>query len=103
MSGEMNITAINSDGTTGQPSERDMKLLNQAQALLQADEHFQALKGTTFLRAEVNAGQQDTEAGYLYMCYDVLGSRPQEFWAHWGTRDKVAFKSGQITVKSQGA
>ena len=102
MSGDMNITAIESDGTTGQASEQDMKLLGQAQALLQADEHFQALKGATFLRAEVNAGQKDTEAGYLYLCYDVPGDRPQELWAHWGTRDKVAFKSGQITVKSEG-
>ena len=102
MSGDMNITAIKSDGTTGQPSEQDRKLLSQAQALLQADEHFQALKGTTFLRAEVNLGQQDTEAGYLYLCYDVPGSRPQEFWAHRGARDKVTFKSGQITVKAEG-
>ena len=100
MSSDMNITAINSDGTAGQPSEQDVKLLGQAQALLGSDEHFQALKGTSLLRAEVNAGQQDTEAGYLYLCYDVPGSRPQEFWAHWGTKNKVAFKSGQITVKS---
>ena len=53
------------------------------------------------VRAEVNAGQQDTEAGYLYLCYDVPGSRPQELWAHWGAKNKVAFKSGQITVKSE--
>ena len=102
MSGDMNITSIKSDGTGGQPSERDRTLLSQAQALLQAEPHFQALKGAAFLRAEVNAGQQDTEAGYLYLCYDVPGSRPQEFWAHWGARDKVAFKSGQITVKAEG-
>ena len=98
----MNITLINSDDTTGQPSERDRKLLSQAQALLQADGHFQTLKGVSFLRAEVNAGQQDTEAGYLYLCYDVPGNRPQEFWAHWGARNKVVFKSGQVTVNSEG-
>jgi hypothetical protein len=102
MSGEMNITAIKSDGSAGQSTDKDVKLLHQTQALLQADEHFQALKAPTLSKAEANLGQQDTEAGYLYLCYEVPGSTPQEFWAHWGTHNKVAWKSGQITVKSEG-
>ena len=34
------------------------------------------------------------------MRYDVPGAVPQEFWGHWGTHDKVAFKSGKVTVST---
>jgi hypothetical protein len=97
MSG-VNLTMINSDGTAGRPTAQDTQLFERAQALITADANFQALHAPTLARAEVNAGQQDTEAGYLYFRYDVPGNTPQEFWAHWGSRDRVAWKSGQISV-----
>ena len=59
------MTVIKADGSTGTPSERDQQLLGKVQALLAADPHFQALRAPTFSRAEVNAGQKETEAGYL--------------------------------------
>jgi len=96
---DVQMTVIKPDGSSAGPSEKDQQLLTQVQALLKADPHFQALKAPTLSRAEVNAGQQDTEAGYLYLRYDVPDAVPQEFWGHWGHRDHVAFKSGQISVK----
>lgn len=96
----MDITLIKPDGTTGQSTARDAQLLSKAQALIEQDPHFQALKSPVLSRAEANAGEQDTEAGYLYLRYDVPGSTPQEFWAHWGSHDHLAWKSGQVTVKN---
>ena len=97
---DIQITVIKPDGSTGTLSERDQLLLTQVQALLSKDPHFMALKTPTLSRAEVNAGQQDIEAGYLYLRYDVPGAVPQEFWGHWGMHNRVAFKSGQVTVKA---
>jgi hypothetical protein len=99
---DLELTVIKGDGAAGQPTTRDVQLFDKAQDLLTADEHFQALGSPTLSRAEVNAGQQDTEPGYLYLRYDVPGSMPQEFWAHWGTRNKVAWESGQVMVKADG-
>ena len=96
----MTLTVINSDGRRGTPSEQDAALLSAAQALLQAEAHFHALTSPTLSRCEVNAGLSADEPGYLYLRYDVAGAVPQEFWAHWGTRDRVAWKSGQITVQA---
>ena len=97
----MDITVIRTDGTTGHATERDQQLLSRAQNLIEHDPHFQTLKAPTLSRAEVNAGEQETEAGYLYLRYDVPGSTPQEFWAHWGSHNHVAWKSGQVMVKSE--
>ena len=93
------LTVIQQDGSTGTPGERDTRLLTAAQRLLQADPHFQALQTPTLDRAEVNAGIEETEPGYLYLRFQVPGVVPQELWAHWGVHDRVAWKSGQITVK----
>ena len=95
----MNLTVITQNGTAATPSAQDQALLSQAQTLLQAEPHFQALKAPVLSRAEVNAGLQPTEPGYLYLRYDVPGAVPQELWAQWGTHDHVAWKSGHITVK----
>ena len=92
------IRVINKDGSDGTASTSDQELLKAMQTLLAADEHFKALKQAALSRAEVNAGQQDSEAGYLYLRYDVPGQVPQEFWGHWGMHDRVAWKSGQVTV-----
>lgn len=93
------MTVIKPDGSNAEPGKKDQQLLAQMQALLAKDPHFQALDKPTISRAEVNAGQQDTEAGYLYVRYDIPGKVPQEFWGHWGTHDHVAWKSGQVTAK----
>lgn len=90
------ITVVGSDQ---KPTGQDALLLTRTQALLQAEPHFQALHAPTLDRAEVNAGLKATEPGYLYLRYQVPGAVPQEFWAHWGTHDRVTWKSGQITVK----
>lgn len=98
---DVQTKVIQVDGsTTALLSDKDQQLLTQVQALLSQDPHFQALNAPTLSRVEVNAGQQDTEAGYLYLRYDVSGAVPQEFWGHWGSRDHVAFKSGQVSVKA---
>jgi len=102
MSG-VQMTVIKPDGSSAGPSEKDQQLLTQVQARLAKDPHFQALKEPTLSRVEINAGQSDIEAGYLYLRYDVPGAVPQEFWGHWGSRDHVSFKSGQVTVKSPSA
>jgi len=93
------LTVIQQDGSIGTPGERDTRLLTAAQKLLQADPHFHALTAPTLDRAEVNSGLRETEPGYLYLHFQVPGAVPQELWAHWGNRDRVAWKSGQITVK----
>lgn len=93
------INVIRPDGSTGTVTPRQQALLEAAQAQIQADPHFQQLHTPALSRAEVNEGLQDTEPGYLYLRYDVPGSVPQEFWAHYGARDHVAWKSGQVTVK----
>ncbi|AZI44083.1 hypothetical protein EHF33_14295 [Deinococcus psychrotolerans] len=97
---DIQMTVIKPDGSNAAPSEKDQQLLVQVQALLNADPHFQALQNPTLSRAEVNAVQQESEPGYLYLRYSISGKVPQEFWGHWGSRDHVAFKSGQVTVKS---
>ncbi|MGY2896145.1 hypothetical protein [Deinococcus sp. UYEF24] len=90
------MTVVGSDRT---PTEQDTLLLTRTQALLQAEPHYAALSAPTLSRAEINAGLTETIAGYLYLRYDVVGALPQEFWSHWGTHDRVAWKSGQIMVK----
>lgn len=47
----------------------------------------------------MNAGVAATSPGYLYLRYDVPGAFPQEFWAHWGKADPLAWKNGQVSVK----
>ncbi|GAA4012345.1 hypothetical protein GCM10022631_25200 [Deinococcus rubellus] len=95
---DIQMTVIKPDGSSAEPSARDRQLLTLVQGLLNADPHFQALANPTLSRAEVNAVQQESEPGYLYLRYNVPSKVPQEFWGHWGSRDHVAFKSGQITV-----
>jgi hypothetical protein len=91
---------IGADGTPGgDPTPEDRQLLERAQALLQADADFQKLSGATLSRVEVNRGMHPTDSGHLYLRYDVTGGTPQEFWPHWGKADRVAWKSGQISVK----
>ena len=82
------------------PTERDRALTVAAQALLMQDAHFKLLRTPTVSRCEINAGVDETSQGYLYLRYDVAGAVPQEFWAHWGTHEKVTWRSGQITVKA---
>ena len=91
----IDMTVLGAERTA---SEQDQQLLTRAQALLRSDPHFQALKTPALSRAELNAGQPDTEAGYLYLRFDVAGALPQEFWAYWGAHDRVAWKSGQVCV-----
>ena len=93
------ITVIQQDGSAGTPGRQDTVLLAAARRILEADPHFQALSAPTLDRAEVNAGLKDTEPGYLYLRFQVPGAVPQELWAHWGSRDRVTWKSGQITAK----
>ena len=90
------ITVVGVDRT---PTEQDALLLVRTQALLLADPQFAALDTPTLSRAEVNAGLPETAPGYLYLRYEVVGAVPQEVWTHWGTHDRVAWKSGQVTVK----
>jgi hypothetical protein len=91
---------IGADGTPGgEPTPEDRQLLEQAQVLLSAHPEFQQLAGSTLSRVEVNRSLQPTESGYLYLRYEVTGSTPQEFWPHWGRTDRVAWASGQISVK----
>ena len=97
---QLQMTVLGAERTA---SEQDQQLLTRAQALLRSDPHFQALKTPALSRAEVNAGQADTEAGYLYLRFEVAGAVPQEFWAHWGKEDKVSWSSGQVTVKAGNA
>ena len=94
---QIDMTVLGAERTA---SGQDQQLLTRGQALLRSDPHFQALKTPALSRAEVNAGQADTEAGYLYLRFEVAGAVPQEFWAHWGAHDRVAWKSGQVCVSS---
>jgi len=93
---EVALTVVGADRL---PSPQDRALVVAAQALLLKDEQFKALKNPVLSRCEVNAGLEDTVSGYLYLRYDVPREVPQEFWAHWGGKDRVAWKSGQIMVK----
>ena len=47
----------------------------------------------------VSAGLQDTESGYFYLRQQVLGTVLQKVWRQWGSRDRVAWKSGKVTVQ----
>ena len=93
---QLGMTVLGADRAA---SGQDQLLLSRAQALLKNDLHFQALKTPVLSRAELNAGQPDTEAGYLYLRFEVAGAVSQEFWAHWSAHDRVDWKSGQIAVK----
>ncbi|WP_344983903.1 hypothetical protein [Deinococcus rubellus] len=95
----MELKIIKPDGNTAAANDKQKALLDAAQKLIQADAHFQQLKAPTMSRAEVNEGVEETAQGYLYLRYDVQGATPQEFWAHWGKADKVAWKSGNVMVK----
>lgn len=95
---EMALTVVGADRL---PSSQDRALVVATQALLLQDDQFKALKSPVLSRCEVNAGLEDTVSGYLYLRYEVSGAVPQEFWAHWGGKDRVAWRSGQITVKSE--
>lgn len=99
---DVELKAIKPDGSTEAASDRQKALLMAAQKLIQADAHFQQLKAPTLSRAEVNESMEETAQGYLYLRYDVPGATPQEFWAHWGHSDKVAWKSGNVSVKAAG-
>jgi hypothetical protein len=94
------ITVVGGDR---RPTTQDATLLTRAQSLLRAEPQFATLNTATLSRVEVNAGMPETTAGYLYLRYEVTGAVPQEFWAHWGAHDRVAWKSGQITVKNADA
>ncbi|GAA5532143.1 hypothetical protein [Deinococcus aluminii] len=96
---ETNLTVIGPDGRAGILTPQQQALLQAAQAQLQADPQFQQLRQPTLSRVEVNGGLAPTDPGYLYLRYDVPGAVPQEFWAHYGNQNHVAWKSGQVTVK----
>lgn len=96
------LTVIRPDGSAGSPTARQHILLEAARLLLAADPHFQQLQHPTLVRAEVNEGLSETEPGHLYLRYEVPGAVPQEFWAHVGRHDRVAWKSGQVTVGQLG-
>lgn len=100
---DVELKVIKADGSTVTASDKQKALLDAAQKLIQADAHFQQLNAPTVSRAEVNEGVEETAQGYLYLRYDVQGAIPQEFWAHWGHADKVAWKSGNISVKEAPA
>jgi len=36
--------------------------------------------------------------GVMGLRYSVQGAVPQEFWGHYGKSDRVAWKSGKVTV-----
>ncbi|BDP40996.1 hypothetical protein DAETH_09650 [Deinococcus aetherius] len=95
----ISITVVRPDGSVGTPTPCQQSLLDAAGRLLGADPHFQQLQHPTLVCAEVNEGLGETEPSYLYLRYEVPGAVPQEFWAHYGTRDRVAWKNGQVTVK----
>jgi len=95
---EVALTVVGADRL---PSPQDRALVVAAQAFLLQSDQFKALKNPVLSRCEVNAGLEDTVSGYLYLRYDIPGAVPQEFWAHWGGKDRVAWKSGQITVKRE--
>jgi len=96
---DVELKVIKPDGSTAAASDKQAALLTAVQQLLQADTHFQQLEAPTLSRAEVNEGVEETAQGYLYLRYDVQGATPQEFWAHWGHADKIAWKSGNVSVK----
>ena len=93
------LSVINPDGGAGTVTDQHRQLLQKAQALIEADPNFRALKNPTLDRAEVNAGLTPTGHSYLYLRYAVPGATGQEFWAHQGRSDKLNWKSGQLSVQ----
>lgn len=69
-------------------------------AHLEADPHFRQFQQPILSQMEVNEGLTETEPGCLYLRYDVSGATPQEFWVPYGAHDRVAWKSGQVTVRT---
>ncbi|GHF65434.1 hypothetical protein HNQ07_004724 [Deinococcus metalli] len=97
-SNKLNSTA-NIPSITNSTDPRDAQLLARVQALLAG--HLPP--GVTLERSEVNAGVAATAGGYLYLRFVVPTGAPVEFWAHWGPRDHVGDKSGQVSVKAPGS
>ena len=95
---QIDMTVLGAERTA---SEQDRLLLSRAQALLKNDPNFKALDTPVLCRAELNAEQPDTVAGYLYLRFEVTDANPQEVWAHWGAHDRVAWKSGQVCVSTK--
>ena len=86
-------------GITNSTDPQDAQLLARAQTLLVG--HLPG--GATLERAEANTGVAKTAGGYLYLRFAVPTGAPVEFWAHWGPRDHVGDKSGQVSVKAPGS
>lgn len=93
----VSLTVVGADRL---PTAHDRALTVAAQALLMQDAQFQALRTPMLDRCEINAGLAETGQGYLYLCYQVRDAVSQEFWAHWGKKDKVNWSSGQVTVRA---
>lgn len=95
--GALTVIGANGQVTPG-VTERQHALLKAATTLIQAAPEFHHLVHPVLSRAEVNAGLEETQRGYLYLRYDVTGSVPQEFWAHVGKTAHLNWKTGQLGV-----
>ena len=94
------VVLIAADGSDAQGGllEAEQKLVRAVHALLGADEHFKALPNPKLERIEVNRGLRLEDDGMMGLRYSVQGAVPQEFWGHYGKSDRVAWKSGKVTV-----
>ena len=95
------IRIIDADGSDGDQTldAQEQALLDGALKLLQADLEFQQHYPNAVLSVvESNRGVKDGAHGRLYLQFTVPGRAATEFWAHWGKKAGVAFKSGSVTV-----
>lgn len=93
-------------GAQGQPvsralSERERWLATQADAALR---NGQAVTpGAVLVRLEVNGLLPDSDASYLYLCYQPPGAAALEFWAGFRRAASLDLGRGLVGVASAGA
>jgi|GEM_PF-2360976 len=92
------IAPDGSDAEGGLLGEEE-KLIKAIHATLLEDDHFKALPNPRLERIEANRGLSLEDNGVINLRYSVRGAVSQEFWGHYGPHDRVAWKSGVVTVK----
>jgi hypothetical protein len=89
------ITVLGADRS---PTAKDLELLRAARKIIEANPNYLQLLNTALGPCQINAGLEDDVDGYLYLTYIAEHQAAQEFWAHWGKKDRFNWHTGKLTA-----
>jgi hypothetical protein len=89
------ITVLGEDRA---PTSTDLELLRVAQTIIEADPNYLRFVNAALGPCQINAGLGDDVDGYLYLTYTAEHQAAQEFWAHWGKKDRFNWHTGKLTA-----